>query len=63
MAKPTGSPSSSLSPLSKRLSEKPFPKFPWPLEDQGVELGIVLRIPPLSPCPPPSDIGSLPTLA
>ena len=47
MAEPFGSPSSSYSPLSERFSEEPFPELPESLEDQGVELGIVLRIQPL----------------
>lgn len=33
--------------------------MPQSLEDQGVELGIVLIIQPLSSCRPPSNIGSL----
>ena len=59
MAEPTGSPSSSSSPLSERLSEEHFLELPQSLEDQGVELGIVLSIQPLSSRPPPSDTGSL----
>ena len=60
MAKQTGLPSSSSSPLSKRLSKKPFPELPQSIEDQGIELGIVLSIQPLSSHPPhPLDTGSI----
>ena len=59
MVEPSGSPSSSSSPLFERLSEEPFLEFLQSLEDQGVELGIFLSIQPLSSRPPPpSDIGS-----
>ena len=34
------------------------PKLPQSLEDQGLELGIVLSIQPLSSHPPPSDSRS-----
>ena len=60
MAEPSGSPSSSSTPPSERSSEEPLPELSQSLEDQGVELGIVLSIQPLSSCPPPpSDTGSL----
>ncbi len=60
MDEPPGSPSSSSSPPSERLFEEPFPKLPQSLEDQGVDLGIVLRIQPLSyRPPPPSDTRSI----
>ena len=60
MVEPLGFPSSSSSPLSERSSEEPFPKLPQSLEDQGVELGIVLSIQPLSSHPPlPLDTRSL----
>ena len=59
MVEPIGSPSSSSSPLSERLSEEPFPELLESLEDQGVELRIILSIQPLSSHPPPtSDTGS-----
>ena len=60
MVEPSGSPSSSSSPLSERSSEELFPELPQTLEDQGVEIGIFLSIQPLtSHPPPPSDTGSL----
>ena len=60
MVEPSGSPSSSSSPPPERLSEELFPELLESLEDQGVELGIVFSIQPLSSFPPPtSDIGSL----
>jgi len=60
VVEPSGSPSSSSSPLSERSFEESFPEFPQSLEDQGVELGIVLSIQTFSSHPPPpSDIGSL----
>ena len=59
MVEPTGSPSSSSSPLSERLSMEPFLEVPQSLEDQGVELGIVLSLQPLSSHPPPLDTQSL----
>ena len=56
MAKPSGSPNSSSSPLSKRLSEEPLPKLS---EDQNFELASVLSVQPLSSHPPPTfDSGS-----
>ena len=64
MVEPSRSPNSSSSPPSKILSEGPFPELPQSLEDQGVELGIVLSIQPLSSRPPPlSDIGLLSNIA
>lgn len=59
MVEPSSSPYSSSSPLSKRLSEEPFPKLSESLEDQNVELTIVLSVQPLSSHPPPTfDTGS-----
>lgn len=59
MAKPSGSPNSSSSPLSERLSKELFPKLLESLEDQNVELAIVLSVQPLLSRPPPTfDSGS-----
>ena len=59
MVEPSGSPISSSSPLSERLSEDPLPELLEPFEDQNVELTIVLSVQPLSSHPPPTfDSGS-----
>jgi len=59
VAKPFGSPSSSSSPPSERLSVEPFPELLESLEDQGVELRIILSIQPFPSHPLPiSNIGS-----
>ena len=58
MVEPSGLPHSTSSPPSGRSSEENFPELLQSLEDQGVELGIVLSIQPLSSRLPPSDTGS-----
>jgi len=60
VAEPFGSPSSSSSPPSERLPEEPFPELLKSLEDQGVELGIVMSIQPLSSRPPPTSYSRSP---
>lgn len=55
MVEPSDSPSSTSSPPSKIFLEEDFPKLPESLEDQGVELGIILSIQPLSSCPLPTS--------
>ena len=54
MDEPSGSPISSSSPASERLSEEPLPKLSEPQEDQNVEFMIVLSVQPLSSRPPPT---------
>lgn len=58
MEKPSGSPSSSSTPPSKRSSEEPLLELPQSLKDQGVEFRIVMSIQPLSSHPPPSNTRS-----
>lgn len=54
MAEPSGSPISSYSPPSERLSKELFPELPKSLEDQNIELAIFLSVQPLSSRPPPT---------
>jgi len=58
MVEPSSLPHSSSSPPSGRSSRETFPELSQSLEDQGVELGIILSIQPLSSHAPPSDTGS-----
>lgn len=59
MVEPSGSPNSSSSPPSERLSEEPFPELLESLKDQNIELAIVLSVQQLSSRPPPTfNIGS-----